>query len=129
MKKFTLGMAFTLLIFFVGSAFALGSQNIFNPIEFTGTEKQKVEVIASIERGVYQTFCVEGDMCSESTLRMMEKAELKAFKYLTQIDESTMHLYNGVVQTYCVDMDMCSYGTIKMMYDSEVKASKETLTY
>ena len=130
MKKFTILMSLFCFTIISGQAFAgLGNQNIFNPIEFTGTEEQKAEVIASIERGVYQTYCVDGDMCAESTLRMMEKAELKAFKYLTQIDKSTIELYNSVVQTYCVDIDMCSYGTIKMMYDSEVKASKETLTF
>lgn len=127
MKKFISLFAVMMLS---TSAFAgLGNQNIFNPIEFTGTEEQKVEVIASIERGVYQTYCIEGDMCADSTLRMMENSELKAFKYLTQIDVATMDLYNGVVQTYCVDIDMCSYSTIKMMYDSEVKASKQTLTF
>ena len=111
------------------SVFALGTMNIFDPTKFTGTEEQKVEVIASIERGVYNTYCIESDMCAESTLRMMEKSELTAFKYLTKIDESTMNLYDGVVQTYCVDIDMCSYTTIKMMYDSEVKASNQTLTF
>lgn len=128
MKKFTILMSLILAMVITGSAFALGSQNIFNPMEFTGTEAQKTEVIAGIQRNVYNTYCVEGDMCSESTLRMMEKAELTAFKYLTQI-ESNMDLYNGVVQTYCVDIDMCDYSTIAMMYDSEVKASKETLTF
>ena len=115
------------------SAFAgLGNQNIFNPIEFTGTEEQKVEVITSIERGVYQTYCVGLDMCADSTLRMMETAELDSFKYLTQIrglNNASKMLYNGVIQTYCVDIDMCTYSTIKMMYDSEVEASKQTLTF
>jgi len=121
------------LMLSAGSAFAgLGNQNIFNPIEFTGTEEQKVEVVASIERGVYQTYCVGLDMCSDSTLRMMETSELDSFKYLIQIrglSNASKALYNRVVQTYCVDVDMCSYSTIKMMYDSEVDASKQTLTF
>ena len=125
-------MVFTLLVFFVGSAFALGSQNIFNPIEFTGTEAQKTKVIAGIQRNVHNTYCVELDMCSENTLRMMENSEIEAFKYLVPIrgfNASSKKIFNRVVQTYCVDLDMCSYNTIMMMYDSEVEASKQTLTF
>jgi hypothetical protein len=133
MKKFTILMSLFCFTIISGQAFAgLGNQNIFNPMEFTGTEAQKTKVIEGIQRNVHNTYCVGMNMCSASTLRMMENAEIEDFKYLVPIrgfNDASKNIFNRVVQTYCVDIDMCSYGTIKMMYDSEIEASKQTLTF
>jgi hypothetical protein len=120
------------LVAFSANAKDLGQRNIVDPLYYTGTESEKVLVIAGIERNMHYQYCVAIDMCTNSTLRMMEQQELDAFKYLLGIRDLTDNsksLYKSIVNTYCVDIDMCTYGTIKMMYNQEVDKSNQKLKF
>lgn len=100
-----------------------------NPMEFDGSEAQKNEVIQYIKDRVHKDYC-EGalDMCQESTLRMMERENLDAFKQATQAKDKK--IMDKVIKDYCHSaLDMCNYSTINMMYNENMKASKESLQW
>jgi len=100
-----------------------------NPLEFDGSEAQKNEVIEYIKDRVHKEYC-EGpvDMCQETTLRMMERQNLEAFKQATQATDKK--IMDKVISDYCNSpVDMCNYVTINMMYNQNAKASKETLEW
>lgn len=65
-------------------------------------------------------------MDNPSTLRIMEKEELKCFKELTKA--KNRKLLDRVIRTYC-EIGMCNYSTILMMYKEELKASSEELEW
>jgi hypothetical protein len=65
-------------------------------------------------------------MSDPSTLRMMEKENLKAFKELIKVNNKS--LLQNVIKTYC-SIGMCNYTTILMMYKQQSKDSKETLKW
>lgn len=123
MKKLLL--VFSLMIFSASASAA----RFIHPMDFTGSEAQKREVINYIEQRVRATYC-DGqlDMCQPTTLRMMEKENLRVFKKLTGAkDRGVM---NEVIRTYCDGMlDMCDYTTLWMMYQENVKASNDQLTW
>lgn len=100
-----------------------------NPMDFDGSEAQKQEVIDFIQTQVKKDYC-EGaiDMCQDTTLRMMEKQNLNAFKKLTQANNKK--ILDKVIVDYCEGaIDMCNYSTLSMMYDQNLKASNETLSW
>ena len=67
-------------------------------------------------------------MCNNTTLRMMEKENLRAFKELTQAQDRS--ILNRVINDYCNSgVDMCNYTTLNMMYKENLKASQENLSW
>lgn len=100
-----------------------------HPMDFDGSEAQKQEVIEYIQSKVKADYCEGGiDMCRDTTLRMMEKSNLNAFKQLTQA--KNRKIMDKVIKDYCKSgLDMCSYATIRMMYNKNLKASDEKLTW
>ena len=113
------------LLLFLFQSTTLFSQSFISPINFVSTEKNKKDVISFIEKNVYQTYSSIG-MDDPSTLRMMEKEELKSFKELTQVYNKS--LLRSVINTYC-EIGMCNYSTILMMYKEQEKSSNEKLTW
>jgi hypothetical protein len=112
------------LVLFVFSL-SLFSQSFISPIGFVENETNKQKVIAYIEKQVKEDYSAIG-MNDPSTLRMMEKENLDAFKKLTKVSNTT--LLKEVIKTYC-EIGMCNYSTILMMYNEQNKASKETLEW
>ncbi|MBU2714262.1 hypothetical protein [Zooshikella harenae] len=104
---------------------SIAARSIIHPLDFKGSEEEKVEVINQIKESVKQTYSQIG-MADALTLRMMEKEELKAFKQLTKI--KNRKLLDQVMQQYC-SIDMCNYNTILMMYNEQNQASKEELSW
>ncbi|MBB1201393.1 hypothetical protein EGM70_13960 [Enterobacteriaceae bacterium 89] len=103
--------------------------NFINPMDFDGSQAQKDEVIQYIKDRVKKDYC-DGpvNMCQESTLRMMEKSNLDAFKRATKA--TNKKIMDRVIDDYCNSpVDMCTYTTIEMMYNKNVKASKESLEW
>jgi len=115
---------FLTLVLFVFSL-SLFSQSFVSPVGFVGNEINKQKVIAYIKKQVKEDYSAIG-MDDPSTLRMMEKENLNAFKKLTKVSNTT--LLRKVIKTYC-DIGMCNYSTIRMMYNEQNKASKETLKW
>lgn len=115
-------LSITLLLYATNSYAA----SFVNPIYYEDTEENRQKVITYIEENTKETYCETVDMCNPSTLRMMEKQNLKAFKYLTIVDDK--ELLQKTINEYC-SIDMCNYSTIKMMYDTHYKASKEKLSW
>ena len=109
------------------------TKNIPHPIDFKGSEQEKKNIISFIEKNVNKIYCENEmleSMCTNSLLRMMEDAELTAFKKLAKAKEEA--ILNNVIQTYCMNSmleDMCMYSTILMMYEEEVRASGKKLTW
>ena len=99
--------------------------DFIHPLDFRGTEAEKIAVISFIQENVKETYTKIG-MGDASTLRMMEKEELNSFKQLTQI--KNRNLLDSVIKKYC-DIGMCNYNTILMMYNEQCKASKEKLKW
>lgn len=103
--------------------------DFIHPLEFDNSDVQKNQVIAWIEAKVKKTYCSGPvNMCQESTLRMMEKSEIKAFKGLTEAkDRATL---DSVIGAYCnggprqspTAIDLCSYSNLQMMYKQEIKS-------
>ena len=118
MKKYI-----SIFIFF--SLTNLFSQTFISPINFVGNETNKKRVISFIEKNVKETYTSIG-MGQPSTLRMMEKEELRCFKELTKV--KNISLLRNVIKTYC-DIGMCNYSTILMMYNEENRSSKEKLKW
>lgn len=122
MKKLTLVVLF---IIFATSMLFGGGYDFIHPLDFTGTDEEKLEVVAFIQEYVKETYSAIG-MDSPSTLRMMEGEELKSFKKLTKT--KNRKLLDDVIETYG-SIGMGSYSTIFMMYKEELKASQEELTW
>lgn len=115
----------TCFCFFPVVAFA----KFINPMEFDGSEAQKKEVIEYIKARVHKDYC-EGklDMCQDTTLRMMERENLDAFKQASQAQDKK--IMDKVIKDYCRSgLDMCNYSTINMMYNENLKASKDKLEW
>ncbi|WP_447789966.1 MULTISPECIES: hypothetical protein [Pseudomonas] len=111
---------------FLNSAMC-SAATIINPMDFDGSEAQKKLVIDSITATVKKDYCEKINMCQESTLRMLEKQNLEAFKEATKATDRK--IMNAVIHDYCEKIDMCNYGTILMMYKKNSDESKKTLTW
>ena len=103
----------------------LYSQSFVSPINFVSNDINQKKVISFIEKNVYNTYTSIG-MGDPSTLRMMEKEELRCFKELTKV--SNINLLKNVIKTYC-EIGMCNYNTILMMYKEQEKSSNESLSW
>ena len=122
MKKLTLLVLFMVL---TTSMLFGGGYDFIHPLDFTGTDEEKLAVVAFIQEYVKETYSAIG-MDSPSTLRMMEGEELKSFKELTKT--KNRKLLDDVIETYS-SIGMGSYSTIFMMYKEELKASQEELSW
>lgn len=116
--------AFILIVMFFVCAF-LSADGFIYPLDFKGTEQEKQAVIVFIQENVKETYAAIG-MDDPSTLRMMEKAELEAFKKLTEV--KNRKLLDDVIETYC-SIGMGSYSTIFLIYEEQLKASQEKLAW
>lgn len=116
---------FLLMVLFFPAA--ADAASFVNPIGFKDTEANRQKVVEFIKENTYNDYCKNINMCSPVTLRMMEKENLEAFKYLIQADNHTV--LQQTIDNYCGQVGMCNYTTIKMMYDENNKASKEELKW
>lgn len=122
MKKSTILFLSCLLTSY--SAFA----DFIHPMDFD-SKTQKSRVIKIIKDRVRKDYC-EGpiDMCQDTTLRMMEKENLEAFKKASQA--KNRKVMDRVIKDYCSSgLDMCSYYNIWMMYEENLKASEDSLEW
>ena len=103
--------------------------DFIHPMDSDGSEAQKQRVIAIVKARVKHDYC-DGqiDMCSATTLRMMEQQRLEAFKKASQATKRK--IMDRVIKDYCQGaVDMCSYSTIWMMYEQNLKASEKSLEW
>lgn len=114
------------VLFMVLCSFSVNAKFI-HPMEFTGSEAQKNEVVSYIKARVNKDYCGTVDMCQEVMLRMMETENLEAFKRLTQAKDRKV--LDRVIQDYCKTIDMCAYQMIEMMYNENLKAKSQELTW
>ena len=84
-----------------------------------------INVSRYIEYDVKKTYSAIG-MDNASTLRMMERENLNAFKEL--LKSKNKSILRRVEKTYC-DIGMCNYTTILMMYKEESKAANQSLEW
>ena len=108
---------------------ATANAGFIHPLDFDGSESQKQEVISYIQARVKADYC-DGqlDMCQPTTLRIMEKQNLTAFKKLTKV--SDRKILDRVIKDYCQGaLDMCTYTTLEIMYKQNVKATKQELSW
>jgi len=109
------------------------AKNLLHPLSFRGSEQEKKDIIAFIEKNVHEIYCdnkLLQSMCTNSILRMMEEEELNSFKKLTMAKEE--NILNSVINTYCTNSaleDMCMYSNILLIYEDEVQASGKKLTW
>ena len=101
------------------------AQEFVSPINFQSTEKNKQKVINFIKEKVKKTYS-EINMNDPSTLKMMEKENLKAFKNL--IKAKDIELLKRVIKNY-KDIGMDDYNTLWMMYQEQLKAKEEELQW
>ncbi len=116
MKKILLFINF-ILISLVSNA-----QTFVSPIGFIDDESNRQKVLEYIRKDVKEKYSKIG-MDDATTLRMMEKENLKAFKELTKASDT--NLLKKVIDKYC-EIGMCDYSTIFMMYKEEKKANNST---
>jgi hypothetical protein len=103
--------------------------DFIHPMDFDGSEAQKTRVIEIIKARVKKDYC-EGaiDMCQSTTLRMMEKQNLDAFKKATSA--TNRKIMDRVIKDYCTGaIDMCAYTTIMMMYNQNLQANEKKLNW
>ncbi|MBV6511076.1 MAG: hypothetical protein FMNOHCHN_00555 [Ignavibacteriaceae bacterium] len=117
--------SFLILMFLLSLNILAQSYGFVHPLEYQDNEINRTKVIEYIKSNVKKTYSQIG-MDNPSTLRMMEKEELKCFKELTKVNNRK--LLDRIIKTYC-DIGMCSYNTILMMYNEELKASSEELKW
>lgn len=99
-----------------------------HPLIFDGSENQRKQVIDYIKSIVHDEYCKKLDMCTPSTLRMMERSNLKAFKQLTTA--KNRKLLDRMIRDYChSSIRVCSYTSIKMMYAHNLSASEQKLEW
>ena len=98
------------------------AQSFVSPIGFIDNDTNRESVLRYIRADVKEKYSKIG-MDDATTLRMMEKENLKCFKELTKASDK--ELLKEVIKKYC-DIDMCDYSTILMMYKEEEKASSST---
>ena len=124
-KKYicTMKIIITIFLFFISGN--LFSQTFISPINFVSSDENQNRVISFIEKNVYETYTSIG-VGDPSTLRMMEKEELKSFKELTKV--TNISLLRNVIKTYC-SFGLCNYNTILMMYKEQEKSSNEKLSW
>ena len=101
------------------------SADFVSPIGFEATDANRAAVIAYIKQDVKQA-CAKIGMDSESTLRLMENENLKAFKELLQAEDKDTLV--RIIKQYC-GIGMCNYATILMMYKEEIKAKGTSLNW
>lgn len=99
--------------------------DLIHPLDFNGSTAEKERVISQITASVKETYSKVG-MGDPSTLRMMEKEELRSFKALTQV--TNRKLLDSVIRQYC-NIGMCNYNTILMMYNEQNSAASRKLTW
>ncbi|MGS0828213.1 hypothetical protein ACVBIO_20720 [Shewanella sp. 0m-8] len=103
--------------------------DFIHPMEFDGSDAQKKRVIEIVKARVKKDYC-EGpiDMCQDTTLRMMERQNLDAFKQATAA--TNRKIMDRVIKDYCAGaVDMCNYSTIMMMYTQNLQASQKKLSW
>lgn len=113
-----------ILMFLLVSSLTFGATFV-NPNTFKGSTKEKKAVVAWIQESVEKTYTAIG-MADATTLRMMEKQELKSFQQLIKIDNKK--LLTDIIKKYS-SIGVDNYSTIWMMYQKEDEASKETLDW
>lgn len=96
-----------------------------SPIGFQPTEENKSAVVNYIKESVKAEYSAIG-VESETTLRMMEKQNLVAFKKL--LNATNKDVLARVIRQYC-EIGICNYVTIEMMYKQEMKAKGESLQW
>ena len=101
------------------------SQQYVSPVGFKVNETNQNRVLNYIKYEVKKSYSAIG-MDDPSTLRMMEKENLKAFKEL--LKAKNINLLKSVEKSYC-DIGMCNYNTILMMYKEQSKAATESLKW
>lgn len=119
MKKIFLTIS---IILFTLQLFA---QSFVSPIGFVSNESNKQRVVSFIKKQVKDDYTAIG-MDDPVTLRMMEEENLKAFKELITVSNTS--LLRDVIKTYC-EIGMCNYSTILMMYREQSKASSKSLKW
>ena len=110
------------IVFFASNLFA---QSFVSPIDFISNETNKKRVISFIEKQVKDDYSAIG-MDNPLILRMMEAENLKAFRELTKVTNTS--LLKDVIKDYC-KIGMCNYVIILMMYNEQNKASNKTLEW
>ena len=111
-------------------AVAFSSQAAFvHTLDFNNSAEQQKVVLDYIKEKVTHEYC-DGpvDLCQPTTLRMMEKENLRSFKELTKATNRPM--LDQMIENYChSSIDMCNYITINLMYKENLKASDEELSW
>lgn len=97
-------------------------QTFVSPIGFIDVESNRKKVLDYIRMDVKEKYAKIG-MDDATTLRMMEKENLKSFKELAKVSDT--NLLKKVIDKYC-EIDMCDYVTILMMFKEEKKAKSST---
>ena len=110
------------------SANAAATATFVHPLDFDNSQSQQQQVVDYIKSIVHDEYCKKLDMCTPSTLRMMERNNLKAFKQLTTA--KNRKLLDRMIHDYChSSIRVCSYSTIKMMYVHNLDAAKQKLKW
>lgn len=99
----------------------------FHPMDFDGSEAQKAEVIEFITKVTKSQYCTNLNMCQDVTLRRMERANLDAFKKLTEA--KNRKILDQVIDAYCTKLNNCNFIILERMYRRNLEASQQKLTW
>jgi len=99
----------------------------FHPMDFDGSEAQKTQVIEFITNVTKTQYCTNLNMCQDVTLRRMERANLDAFKKLTEAQNRK--ILDQVIDAYCTRLGSCNFIILERMYRHNLQASQKKLTW
>lgn len=119
----------TLLLVLLLTSGHVAAADFVHPLDFDGSEAQKQKVIAYVKARARLDYC-EGavDLCQPTTLRMMERENLNAFKRATKA--KNREVMDRVIRDYCTgSVDLCNYTTLWMMYKENAKAAQDSLSW
>ena len=112
------------LILCLFSIYAFSSE-LIHPLDFKGTEKEKLKVVAFIANYVKVSATALG-MDNPEMLKLMESSELKSFQDLTH--SSDRKTLDKAINESC-SIGICIYSMISMMYNQELVNSNKKLSW
>lgn len=101
------------------------ASSLIHPHSFKGSDIEKKQLIKQIQQAAKAKSVLIG-MNDPTTLRMMEKEELNAFKSL--LKNSNKQLLDISIEQAC-GAGMCDYSSINMLYQQHVQSNSSELEW
>lgn len=94
--------------------------SFIHPQEFDGSDAQKQEAIAYIQKRTQQDYCQTAKGCDAIQIETLEQDNLDAFMRLSKTDNKM--ILDRAIHDYCNVVDICNYQMLEAVYQENIKA-------